>query len=60
MKEQYASELQEAIEKDADYSATIKADAFAEDVQRAHTSGMNEHIAKPLNIENLMLLKKYL
>lgn len=39
----------------------MTADAFAEDVQRAHTSGMNEHIAKPLNIENLMLLlKKYL
>ncbi len=39
----------------------MTADAFAEDVQRAHNSGMNEHIAKPLNIENLMLLlKKYL
>ncbi len=39
----------------------MTADAFAEDVQRALASGMNEHIAKPLNLENLMLLlKKYL
>lgn len=39
----------------------MTADAFAEDIQRSLASGMNEHIAKPLNIENLIqLLKKYM
>lgn len=39
----------------------MTADAFAEDIQRSLDSGMNEHIAKPLNIEHLIqLLKKYL
>lgn len=39
----------------------MTADAFAEDIQRSLASGMNEHIAKPLNIESLIqLLKKYL
>lgn len=39
----------------------MTADAFAEDIQRSLDSGMNEHIAKPLNVEQLIqLLKKYL
>ena len=31
----------------------MTANAFAEDVQAAHTAGMNEHIAKPLDLKVL-------
>lgn len=31
----------------------MTADAFAEDVKKAHNAGMNEHIAKPLDISKL-------
>ncbi|MDE6314257.1 MAG: response regulator [Lachnospiraceae bacterium] len=32
----------------------MTADAFAEDVQAAKSAGMNEHIAKPLDVEKLL------
>ena len=32
----------------------MTANAFAEDVEAAKNSGMNEHIAKPLDFEHLM------
>ncbi len=39
----------------------MTANAFAEDVRDAKNAGMNEHIAKPLDLEKLTLtLKKYL
>ncbi len=39
----------------------MTADAFSEDIQKSHESGMNEHIAKPIDVDRLMmLLKKYL
>ena len=39
----------------------MTADAFAEDIQKSLDSGMNDHIAKPIDIENLMkTLQKYL
>ena len=39
----------------------MTADAFAEDIQRSLESGMNEHIAKPIDIGKLMkTLQKYL
>ena len=39
----------------------MTADAFAEDIQRSQESGMNAHIAKPIDIGKLMsALKKYL
>ncbi len=39
----------------------MTADAFFEDIQRCLECGMNEHVAKPIDIEKLMrLLKRYL
>ena len=39
----------------------MTADAFADDKVKAQESGMNEHIAKPINIRNTVkLIKKYL
>ncbi|WP_455598942.1 ATP-binding protein [Cloacibacillus sp.] len=39
----------------------VTANAFAEDVAKALRSGMNDHISKPINFENLKkLLQKYL
>lgn len=39
----------------------MTADAFAEDVKKAHNAGMNEHIAKPLDISKLAaVLKEWL
>ncbi len=39
----------------------MTADAFSEDIQRCLECGMNEHVAKPIDIEKLMrLLKRYL
>ena len=39
----------------------MTANAFAEDVQAAKTVGMNEHIAKPLELPTLAaVLKRYL
>ena len=32
----------------------MTANAFAEDVQAAKTVGMNEHIAKPIDMKNLV------
>jgi signal transduction histidine kinase/DNA-binding response OmpR family regulator len=32
----------------------MTADAFAEDIQRAHEAGMNGHIAKPIDIERVI------
>ena len=42
-------------------SIAMTADAFAEDIQRAVQSGMNDHIAKPIDLkEVLRVLQKYL
>ena len=39
----------------------MTADAFSEDIQKCLASGMNAHIAKPLDItEVLRVLEKYL
>ena len=39
----------------------MTADAFSDDIQRSLDSGMNEHIAKPIDINRLMqILEKYL
>ena len=39
----------------------MTANAFAEDVQAAHSAGMNEHIAKPIDIGKLAkIIQKYL
>lgn len=39
----------------------MTADAFSEDIQKSRESGMNEHIAKPIDVDRLMmLLRKYL
>ena len=39
----------------------MTADAFSEDIQKCLESGMNAHTAKPVNIEELiMLLKRYM
>ena len=39
----------------------MTADAFSEDVQKCLAYGMNEHIAKPIDIDRLIsLLEKYL
>ena len=32
----------------------MTANAFAEDVERAKEAGMNEHLAKPLNIQQVL------
>ena len=38
----------------------MTADAFAEDVKKAKDSGMNEHIAKPIDIDKLYeIMRKY-
>ena len=39
----------------------MTADAFSEDIQHCMECGMNEHVAKPIDIQKLMkLLKSYL
>lgn len=39
----------------------MTANAFAEDVKAAKDAGMNEHVAKPLDLENLfVVLRKYI
>ena len=39
----------------------MTADAFSEDIQKCLACGMNEHIAKPIDVDRLMLLlEKYL
>ncbi len=39
----------------------MTADAFSEDIQRCMECGMNEHVAKPIDVNKLMkLLKQYL
>ena len=39
----------------------MTADAFSEDIQHCLECGMNEHVAKPIDIQKLMkLLKTYL
>ncbi len=38
----------------------MTADAFAEDVQRCHEAGMNAHVAKPIDVRELVrLLQRY-
>ncbi|WP_165171979.1 hybrid sensor histidine kinase/response regulator [Adlercreutzia sp. ZJ242] len=39
----------------------LSADAFVEDIRHAHASGMNDHMAKPLDIESLArMLSKWM
>ncbi len=39
----------------------MTADAFSDDIQRCLDCGMNEHVAKPIDVNRLtQLLKKYL
>ncbi|WP_165045753.1 hybrid sensor histidine kinase/response regulator [Adlercreutzia sp. ZJ138] len=39
----------------------LSADAFAEDIRQAHASGMNDHMAKPLEIDTLVhMLRKWM
>ena len=38
----------------------MTANAFAEDVKKAHDAGMNAHVAKPIDVENLMSTLKAL
>ena len=39
----------------------MTANAFSEDIQAAKDAGMNDHIAKPINIDNMIeTLKKVL
>jgi CheY-like chemotaxis protein len=39
----------------------MTADAFAEDAEKAHRAGMNDHIAKPVDISKLRkVLEAYL
>lgn len=39
----------------------MTADAFSEDIQHCMECGMNEHVAKPIDIQKLMkLLRSYL
>ena len=43
------------------FAAMAAANAFAEDVHAAKTAGMNEHIAKPLDLNTLAkILKKWI
>ena len=36
----------------------LSADAFAEDVKHAHSVGMNDHMAKPMEIESLVAIMR--
>lgn len=39
----------------------MTADAFSDDIQHCFDCGMNEHVAKPIDVNRLtQLLKKYL
>ena len=39
----------------------MTADAFSDDIQRCLDCGMNEHVAKPIDVNRLtQILKKYL
>lgn len=39
----------------------MTADAFSEDMQRSHQAGMNEHVAKPIDIDKLyQILSRYI
>ncbi len=39
----------------------MTADAFSDDIQRCLACGMNEHVAKPIDMDRLtQILKKYL
>ena len=43
------------------FRSAMTADAFAEDVKRALDCGMNAHIAKPIDVREVMrLLAKYI
>lgn len=59
-----ATEAIRALDREDAESVPIvamTANAFAEDVQKAMQSGMNEHLAKPLDFEKLFkILKEYL
>ena len=38
----------------------MTANAFAEDVEHARSAGMNEHLAKPIDVEKLIeVLSRY-
>lgn len=57
-----AKKIRALLRSDADLPIiAMTADAFAEDIQKSLDSGMNEHIAKPIDINKLMkTLQKYL
>ena len=58
-----AAKALRALERpDADLPIiAMTADAFSEDIQRCLECGMNEHVAKPIDIQKLMkLLRRYL
>ena len=39
----------------------LTANAFASDIGKAHSAGMNDHIAKPIDIEILMeILRRWI
>lgn len=57
-----ASAIRDLERKDAGLPIiAMTADAFTEDIQRSLACGMNEHIAKPIDLEHLMqILRHYL
>ncbi len=57
-----ASAIRALERRDADLPIiAMTADAFTEDIQRSLACGMNEHIAKPIDLDHLMqILRQYL
>lgn len=49
----YARTVLPAIESISD-SLALTANAFASDIGKAHSAGMNDHIAKPIDLGILM------
>lgn len=57
-----AKSIRALVRKDANLPIiAMTADAFSDDIQRCLDCGMNEHVAKPIDVNRLtQLLKKYL
>ena len=57
-----AKAIRALVRPDADLPIiAMTADAFSDDIQRCLDCGMNEHVAKPIDVNRLtQLLKKYL
>ena len=52
-----ATEMIRALERRDGQTVPIialTANAFASDIGKAHSAGMNDHIAKPINMDHLM------